>query len=87
MPRAKQIDPTSLRSRIRLFLLDNPGTHRPRDVAAALTRPESRTVSQWTTDVGRECSRLVKAGELERVPGETMTRGNVPGSLYRLTQQ
>lgn len=88
MPAPKQIDPTSLASGIKLFLWHHPGeAFRPRDIARKITRPESRTVSQWTVDVGRECSRMADRGTLERVPGTTMTKGNVPASTYRLTQQ
>lgn len=66
MPALDQIDPTSLASRIRLWLLTHPGAHRPRDIAKGMTRPPERTPSQWCVDVGRECSRMASKGWLTR---------------------
>lgn len=59
MPAAKQIDPTSRRSRLRLYFATNPGYHRAKDVAAALGQP--------TQYIANECARMAREGALERV--------------------
>lgn len=59
MPAAKQINPTSRRSRLRLFFATNPGQHRARDVAKALGEP--------TQYIANECGRMAREGALERV--------------------
>lgn len=95
MPRAQQWSPESLQSRIRLWLLDHPGAHRPSEVAAGLGVPpdfvpedgKRPPKSRWTIMVARELGRMCdRFGTVERVPGEVMTRGNVPASTYRLPQ-
>jgi len=78
MPRANQIDPTSLRSRLRLFFLTNPGQHRPKDVAVALSEP--------TVTVSNECARMARTGILvkSRPPG---SKPMGPGATYSLAPQ
>lgn len=74
-PAAKQINPTSLRSRLRLFFATNPGEHRPRDIADTLGEPPR--------NVARELSRLHRDGALLRTrPEGAATSG--PGALYSL---
>lgn len=58
MPAKAQIDPTSRRSRLRLFFATNPGWHRAKDVAAAL--------DDQTQYVANECGRMARTGDLER---------------------
>ena len=57
-PAPKQIDPTSRRSRLRLFFATNPGQHRAKDVAAAL--------GDQTQYVANECARMARSGDLTR---------------------
>lgn len=77
MPAPKQINPTSLRSRLRLYFMTNPGNHRPLDVATALNAP-ARTVAN-------ECARLARSGELARArPPGSAAMG--PGVTYTLAK-
>lgn len=67
MPAPKQIDPTSRRSRLRLFLATNPGHHRAKDVASALgDKPQY---------VANELARMARSGDIDRrtTPAEGRT--------------
>ena len=84
-PAKHQYDPTSIRGRIRAWLANHPGAHRPRDIAAGLGVPVDSTRSKWTIRVGAEVSRMALAGELQRVtpsvPGGSVKR---PPTYYAL---
>lgn len=67
MPAPGQRDHTALPARIRLWLLDNPGSHRPAEVAAGLGVPDGMTRAQWSQKVANAMSRLVKNGDLVAV--------------------
>lgn len=67
MPAPKQIDPTSRRSRLRLFFATNPGHHRAKDVAKALGDK-----GQY---VANECARMARTGDLDRVQTPVEGRG------------
>lgn len=58
MPAPKQIDPTSRRSRLRLYFATNAGHHRAKDVAKAL--------GDKTQYVANECARMARSGDLDR---------------------
>lgn len=70
MPAKKQRHPYALASAITTWLLANPGHHRPRDIAAGIGIPYGRTQSQATVDVGRECARMLKRGDLTETRGK-----------------
>lgn len=77
MPAPNQIDPTSRRSRIRLFFATNPGRHRPRDVATALGDEYLR--------VANELARMARDGDLMKV--QTPIEGKVrPLTTYGLNE-
>lgn len=85
MPAAKQVAPGSLNTQIRMHLLDHPGAHRPRDIAAALPRPEGFDRSKWTMRVANVCAQLSKPARgrnayLERVEKDA----DNPFTRYRL---
>lgn len=85
MPARAQSKPASLSSRIRLWLLDNPGAHRPASIAAGLGVPADRTKQSWTQRVASECARMAKPGPLGR--RQTLDRVTIPdwwGSAYQL---
>lgn len=71
MPARGQIDPTSRRSRLRLYFSANPGQHRAKDIAAIL--------GDKTQYVANECGRMVRDGELAR------QHTNVPGRKTPIT--
>lgn len=86
MPAKNQLDPGSLPGRIRAWLAEHPGDHRPRDVAKALGVPDGSDRSRWTIRVGAAMSRMYLAGELTRrrdvsAGGATVKR---PPTLYAL---
>lgn len=79
MPGPKQVTATSLNTQIRMYLLDHPGAHRPRDIAAALPRPDGFDRSKWTMRVANMCARLSKPAKgrnayLERVERDDTER-------------
>lgn len=63
MTRPRDIDrATALPGRIRLWLLDNPGEHRARDVAEAIQAPEGMSKAQWSQKVANALARLTREG-------------------------
>lgn len=90
----------SLSTRITGWLQAHDGFHRPAQIAAGLGIPDSylqaqeagqlrkTAKSQWTLDVGRECSRMFARGHLVRQQvGALRTGGGVRASTYSLPQQ
>lgn len=78
-----KLKPTGLRARIIGWMLQHPGEHRPRDVAAGLSPPETDTTAQWTTKVNTAMTRMHHAGVLTRERRSEAAHG--PGSYYRIT--
>lgn len=87
MPAQGQVDPHSLSSRIRLWMLENPGAHdghhRARDVAEGLGLPEGWTRADWSQRVANVMAREAKIGRLVR-DKRTFTGWSVPRHVYRL---
>lgn len=78
MPARSSSRPDSLRSRLKLWFIDNPGEHRPAEVAPSF--PDKSYVR-----VGAELSRLYKDGVLDRrtAPAPDGVRAKTT-SYYRL---
>lgn len=88
-PAKNQIDPHSLPSRIRDWLTEHPGEHRPAEVCDGLPAPEHTPRKRWMTRVGGELSRMALAGDLVRrqVPHESGEPGRRPTTLYTLPDE
>lgn len=84
MPAKAQNKPTSLASRIRLWLLDHPGRHSAAQLADAIAPPPERKDDRtwWSQAVSAECGRMVRRGLLTRE--RTSTAGMGPGVTYQL---
>lgn len=84
MPAKAQIKPTSLSSRIRLYLLDHPGRHSAAALADAIAPPEDRKDDRtwWSQAVSAECGRMVRKGLLTRERASAASMG--PGVTYAL---
>lgn len=76
MPASRQSSPTSLSSRIRLWLLDHPGQHRPSQIAAGLGIPAGVAKQKWTQKVANECARMANPAQGRR---RTLDRVEEPG--------
>lgn len=83
-PAKAQNKPTSLASRIRLWLLDHPEPHSAAQIADAIPPPPDRADdrSWWSTTVSAECGRLSRRGLLIRERTSTADMG--PGVTYQL---
>lgn len=66
MPAPGSLDYTALPASIRLWLIDHPGEHRARDVAAGITRPADMTVAKWSQKVANALSRMARDGSVTR---------------------
>ena len=66
MPAPGSIDYTALPSSIRLWLIDHPGEHRARDVAAGIKRPAELTVATWSQKVANALARMARDGSVVR---------------------
>jgi hypothetical protein len=84
MPAKAQSKPTSLSSRIRLWLLDHPGRHSASELADAITPPPERAGDRtwWSQTVSAECGRMTRRGLLTRERTSTAAMG--PGVQYSL---
>lgn len=87
MPAKAQTKPTSLSSRIRLWLLDHPGRHSASQLADAIAPPEDRKDDRtwWSQTVSAECGRMVRKGLLTRERDSAAAMG--PGVTYGLPAQ
>jgi hypothetical protein len=83
-PAKSQTKPTSLSSRIRLWLLDHPGRHSAAQLADAIAPPPDRRDDRtwWSQAVSAECARMTRKGLLTRERTSTATMG--PGVTYAL---
>lgn len=85
MPAAGTRDVEALPARIRLWLLDNPGQHRARDVADGLGVPSGMARAKWSQKVANALVRLTSDGSVVR--DEVTPEGwKVPVGVYRLPQ-
>lgn len=85
MPAAKQVAADSLRSRIRLWLLDHPGAHSANAIADGIRVPNKADKAAGVNrpPVTNELSRMVRRGELVSTrPAGAPAKG--PGSVYSL---
>lgn len=87
-PARNQTSPDSLPSRIRDWLYDNPGAHRPAEVCDGIAPPDGVGRKRWMTRVGGELSRMALAGDLRRssVPHESGEPGRRPVTYYSLPE-
>lgn len=76
MPARAHTNHTSLSSRIRLWLLDHPGPHRPAQIAAGLGVPEGIEKQKWTQKVANECARMANPAQGRR---RTLDRVKIEG--------
>lgn len=83
-PAKAQTKPTSLSSRIRLWLLDHPGRHSASALADAIAPPEHRRDDRtwWSQTVSAECGRMVRKGLLTRERTSAAAMG--PGVTFAL---
>jgi hypothetical protein len=84
VPATGQRKPTSLSSRIRLYLLDHPGGHSASQLADAISPPEDRADDRtwWSQAVSAECGRMARRGLLTRERASAAAMG--PGVTYSL---
>lgn len=82
-PAKAQTKPTSLSSRIRLWLLDHPNLSASQ-LADAIRPPEDRKDDRtwWSQTVSAECGRMVRKGLLVRDRASAASMG--PGVTYAL---
>lgn len=85
MPRQGDINPTALPARIRLWLLDHPGSHRARDVAEGLGVPDGMARKVWSQKVANAIARETRAGKIIREEAQ-LPGWSVPCGVYRLPQ-
>lgn len=89
MPVAKRADPGSLRSRIKLWLLDNPGAHPAAAIVAGIGADDEgqpigdRKGTGQYKPVTSELGRMVRRGELTRFRPPGSPRMG-PGAVYSL---
>jgi hypothetical protein len=83
-PAKAQSKPTSLSSRIRLWLLDHPGRHSASELADAIAPPPERAGDRtwWSQTVSAECGRMTRRGLLTRERTSTASMG--PGVTFAL---
>jgi len=84
VPAKAQTKPTSLSSRIRLWMLDHPGRWSASQLADAIAPPENRKDDRtwWSQTVSAECGRMARKGTLTRERNSTAAMG--PGVTYAL---
>jgi hypothetical protein len=86
VPAKAQTKPTSLSSRIRLWMLDhpNPGRFSASQLADAIAPPADRATDRtwWSQTVSAECGRMVRKGLLTRERDSAASMG--PGVTYAL---
>lgn len=66
MPARGTISVETLPGLIRLWMLDNPGPHRARDVANGLGKPADMPQAQWSHKVANALARETRAGKIVR---------------------
>lgn len=83
-PARAQSKPTSLPSRIRIWLLDHPGRYSASELADAIAPPPDRAGDRtwWSQTVSAECARMSRKGQLDRERTSTAAMG--PGVRYSL---
>lgn len=80
MPAKDQLDPDSVRTRIRVWLATHPGWHDTKAVAQGVLGADVRPADK--TALVRELSRMARSGEgvASHRPADTPARG--PGTKY-----
>lgn len=86
-PAKAQTKPTSLSSRIRLWLLDHPGRHSAAQLADAIAPPPDRKDDRtwWSQAVSAECARMSRKNLLVRERISAASMG--PGVFYSLPKR
>jgi hypothetical protein len=84
VPAKAQSKPTSLSSRIRIWLLDHPGRHSASELADAIAPPPDRADDRtwWSQTISAECARMSRKGLLDRQRTSVAAMG--PGVTYAL---